>query len=113
MKYVPKKPPKSLGREGRAWFKQTAAESIFYSAPEWELLTQAAATLDRIHDCQRSIAKDGLTVPTGAGSVKPHPAAGLERDHRILFARLLAQLHLTDLCDRTTERVPAVATRRR
>lgn len=59
-----------------------------------ELLRQAACCLDRIEQARAQIDKDGLYLPDRYGGTKPHPAAKDERDHRLLFSKLLRELNL-------------------
>jgi phage terminase small subunit len=40
------------------------------------------------------IAQDGITIVGREGGSRPHPAIAIERDARIAFARLVAQLSL-------------------
>jgi P27 family predicted phage terminase small subunit len=107
-----RKPPKHLGRDGRAWFRKIVDEFTLDTSAEWELLEQAAAVLDRITECREAVKKDGLTVATGQGGVKPHPCLNAERDNRILFARLCRELRL---CEPAAEesRIPKVGMRKR
>jgi len=107
-----RKPPAYLKRDGRAWFKAIAQEYVLTSAAEWELLGQAAAILDRLRECAAQIAKDGLTVATAAGGLKPHPCANLERDCKTLFARLCRELRLHDPADDDDARPPRIPNRR-
>ena len=69
-----------------------------------ELLRQAACCLDRIEQARAQIDKDGLYLPDRYGGTKPHPAAKDERDHRLLFSKLLRELCLDS--DSTNESRP-------
>jgi P27 family predicted phage terminase small subunit len=105
MQQVPKC-PRFLKKTGRTWFRRVAVEFEFSSSAETELLIQAASTLDTIADCRERIATDGLVVPTGTGSVKPHPCANLERDLKTVFARLCRELRLNEPATDEANRVP-------
>jgi phage terminase small subunit len=94
-----RKPPDYLGQHAAEWFSAVAKEFVFSDEPAWSLLEQAAACLDRLDECREAIARDGLTVPTGAGGVKPHPALIVERDQKSLFCRLLKELRVLTLPD--------------
>jgi len=94
MKTTDRKPPVFLSGKARRWWREVVGEFSFDSAPEWQLLELAAGTLDRIDEARKAIAEHGLMVPTGQGGLKPNPAANLERDSKILFARLCRELRL-------------------
>ena len=99
-------PPAYLGKTGRTWFRKVIADYQFDTAPEIELLVQAAATLDRIAQCRAEIAKAGMVVPTGSGGVKPHPCLNAERDNKILFSRICRELKLNAPIDDESNRLP-------
>ena len=83
-------------------FKTEPANKFYHSTIEnfeledhhLELLRQAACCLDRIEQARQQIDKDGLYIPDRYGGKKPHPAAKDERDHRLLFSKLLRELNL-------------------
>jgi phage terminase small subunit len=58
------------------------------------LLTLAAEAWDRCCEAREIIAQDGAIVGGREAAVRPHPCIAIERDARIAFARLLAQLNL-------------------
>lgn len=102
----PRKPPTFLSTKARRWWSAVAGEFVFQSEPEWELLTQAAATIDRIDQARKAISQHGLMVPTGQGGLKPNPAANLERDNKILLCRIMRELRLGDPADDESNRPP-------
>jgi hypothetical protein len=51
---------------------------------------------------RETLARDGLFV-TGKQGLRPHPATAIERDSKILFARLVSQLGLDDAEEPVTE----------
>jgi hypothetical protein len=53
----------------------------------------AAEAWDRTQQAREILARDGITVE-GREGVKAHPAIMIERDSRLAFARLVAQLSL-------------------
>jgi P27 family predicted phage terminase small subunit len=86
------KPPDYLQPETREWFRSVVAD--FELEPHHiRLLTLACEAWDRGQEARLLIAAEGITVAGREGS-KPHPAISIERDSRIAFARLLAQLSL-------------------
>ena len=58
------------------------------------LLTLAAEAYDRTAQAREILAKDGIV--TGQASLRPHPCIAIERDARLAFARLVAQLSLDE-----------------
>lgn len=101
-----KKPPAWLSAKSRRWFTAVAGQFVFETEAEWSLLEQAAGVLDRLDEARAAIAEHGLLVPTGQGGLKPNPAANLERDNRILLARLLRELRMSEPGD--DSRIPGI-----
>ena len=58
------------------------------------LLTLAAETWDRAQSARAVIAKRGPFYDDRFGAPKAHPAVAVERDAKVLFARLLRELRL-------------------
>ena len=86
------RPPDYLQPETRQWFSSVVAD--YELQPHHvRLLTLAAEAWDRGQQARLLIAEEGITVAGREGS-KPHPAIAIERDARIAFARLVAQLSL-------------------
>ena len=110
-KQTTRRPPAHLGEAGSRWFRETVKQFDFTSEPEWELVAQAAQTLDRLADCREQLARDGLTVATGQGGRKPHPALNAERDNKVLFARLCRELRLFEPVADDTGRAPRIGGR--
>ncbi len=86
-------PPKHLEPETRNWFAEIAA-SYELESPHLRLLQLAAEAWDRCQEARAQLAKDGITFQDRFGNIRPHPAAGIERDARTAFARLLRELNL-------------------
>jgi phage terminase small subunit len=59
------------------------------------LLQLAAEAWDRVQQAREILAAEGLVVHSKSGS-KQHPVCAVERDARIAFARLIAQLGLDE-----------------
>jgi phage terminase small subunit len=86
------KAPKHLRAATRAWWSQVVRD--FALEPHHELLlTAAAECLDRIAQAREAVEAEGLFPQNGRGR-RMHPAVLLERDQKILFARLLKELNL-------------------
>lgn len=57
------------------------------------LLQLAGEAFDRAQEAREILAVEGITVG-GREGAKPHPCIAIERDSRLAFARLIAQLSL-------------------
>jgi phage terminase small subunit len=87
-----RKAPRHLRAKTRAWWSQVVAD--YQLEPHHELLlTAAAECLDRIAQAREAVEAEGLFPQNGRGK-KLHPALLLERDQKILFARLVRELSL-------------------
>ena len=84
------KAPSHLAPETRTWFEHVAT-SYHLEPHHLRLLQLAAESWDRCQQARKAIARDGLTVPSGA---RAHPAIAIERDSRLAFARLIRELDL-------------------
>jgi phage terminase small subunit len=58
------------------------------------MLTLAAEAWDRACQAREILAKDGIVIGGREAAARPHPAVAIERDSRLAFARLIAQLNL-------------------
>ena len=58
------------------------------------LLTLGAEAWDRCCQAREILAKDGIVIGGREAAARPHPCIAIERDSRIAFARLVAQLNL-------------------
>ncbi|MCD4728164.1 MAG: P27 family phage terminase small subunit [Pirellulales bacterium] len=104
-----RQPPAYLSREAKTWFRRVANDFSFDTEVEWQLLAEAAGCVERIGQARTEIKKHGLIVTAGSGSLKPNPAVNVERDCRILLARLTRELRLVDPAD--DERIPRIGGR--
>lgn len=73
--------------------KQVTAEFEF-AEHELETVFQAAVCLDRIEQARDEIAVHGILTVDRHGQLKPNPAVVIERDCKVLFARLCRELEL-------------------
>jgi P27 family predicted phage terminase small subunit len=85
--------PAHLAAETRAWFASVQRDYVL-EEHHIRLLTLAAEAFDRCNQARDIVARDGLTLSTGDGGQKAHPAIGIERDSRLAFARILRELDL-------------------
>ena len=58
------------------------------------LLQAAVECWDRLQQARELLARDGLVIEGREVGMRPHPAAAIERDSRIAFARLIRELDL-------------------
>jgi P27 family predicted phage terminase small subunit len=85
--------PKHLRAATRRWWCEVVRRWELDSH-HTRLLTLAAEAWDRCAQARELLEREGLTTTTGAGGAKLHPAARLEVDSRLAFARLLRELDL-------------------
>jgi phage terminase small subunit len=88
------KPPKHLGRNGKAFYAATTAEFVLESDHHCRQLEAAAAFLDRIAAAREEIAKHGLLMPDRFGVMKENPALAVERASANSFRLLVRELGL-------------------
>lgn len=98
-------PPKHLSPESRRFFRSVASE-YHLESHHLALLERACESLDRLRDAQKAIAEHGVMV-AGRFGPRLNPAAALERDSRLAFARLLRELGLDLETPRNSERTTA------
>lgn len=85
--------PQHLQPATRSWFAAVLRD--YELEPHHvRLLQLAGESWDRCTQARELLDRDGLTVPTGDGGLKAHPAVGIERDARLAFARLVRELDL-------------------
>ena len=86
-------PPAGLGPNGKRFYKQALRDFTFGSESDLEVLGQAAACVDRIAQAAEMVKKLGVLIinPTSK-AVKPNPACSIERDNKVLLARLCREL---------------------
>jgi hypothetical protein len=87
--------PDYLRKETREWLEKVFFEFDF-EVHKKPLLIQAGETLDRIKNAREIISKDGAFYTDATGKPRKHPALDAERNDRIVFARLIRELNLTD-----------------
>jgi P27 family predicted phage terminase small subunit len=99
----PPEPPPHLSEDMQNWWTQIVNEFILESH-HIRLLQLACESWDRQVAARQILAEEGMSIPTGTGSRKPHPAVGIERDAKTQFARLLRELDLDTEAPRTDKR---------
>jgi P27 family predicted phage terminase small subunit len=93
MKNSTLKAPAHLRPDTRAWW-QSVHQDFDLEEHHSRLLTMACEAWDRACQAREILAKDGIVIGGRQAAVRPHPAIAIERDARIAFARLVAQLNL-------------------
>ena len=89
-----KRPPKHLAKPTRTWFA-SVLQAYDLDETGIEILTLAAELRDRAEDARSLVASQGAIVTDRFGQARENPAAKLERDSKIAFARLMRELGLS------------------
>jgi hypothetical protein len=87
--------PKHLRPSTRNWVKRILSDFELESH-HVKLLFQAAECLDRIGLAQEVLAQEGAYFTDRWGQPRSHPALSEERNGRVIFARLIRELNLSD-----------------
>ena len=95
MKNSTLKAPSHLRPATRAWWMHVHTNWRLEEHHS-RLLTMACEAWDRACQAREILAKDGIVIGGREAAVRPHPCIAIERDARIAFARLIAQLNLDD-----------------
>jgi P27 family predicted phage terminase small subunit len=107
-------PPAHLSEAMQTWWRAVMADYAL-EPHHLRLLEGACDSWDRMAQARDTLREEGLTVETKDGGKKMHPAANIERDSRLAFARLLRELDLD--CPPPQEapgwRPPAIRSNRR
>ena len=69
----------------KGWLTKADADSFALLCQLWE----------QIHDAQAALKAEGLTVPTGTGSTRAHPATTIRADCQKQFVALSREFNLT------------------
>jgi P27 family predicted phage terminase small subunit len=93
MKPVSLKPPAHLSKSTKVWWRSVIIDYAL-EPHHLRLLQAACEAWDRLQQARELLARDGLVVEGREGGMRPHPAAAIERDSRIAFARLVRELDL-------------------
>jgi P27 family predicted phage terminase small subunit len=78
---APPPPPEHLSASAAAWWR-TTTERFVLEAHHLKLLQLACESWDRCQAARAQLDKDGLTVASERGDVRPHPCIAIERDNR-------------------------------
>ncbi len=88
------KPPTSLGKAGREFWRSVLAAYVLEEGHHLRLLENAALCLDRAAAARVQLATDGIVTKNRFGEVVAHPAANIERQSMTLFRQNLRELGL-------------------
>jgi len=87
------KAPSHLRADTQAWWTSVCSDYDL-DAHHVMLLTLAAESWDRCCEAREILSEFGCVIGGREGGARPHPAVAIERDAKISFARLIAQLNL-------------------
>jgi P27 family predicted phage terminase small subunit len=85
--------PEHLSPAMRDWWRDITTTFVLESH-HLKVLQVCAEAWDRLQQARQVLAEEGLTIETGTGSRKQHPAVAIERDARAQFLVALRQLDL-------------------
>jgi P27 family predicted phage terminase small subunit len=86
--------PGHLKPSTRKWWR-AVVEEYQLDATGLQILTSAAELRDRAEDARELVEAEGPIALDRFGQAKENPAAKLERDSKIAFARLMRELGLS------------------
>ena len=88
-------PPRHLRPASKKWWTSVLKDYEGLQPHHLRLLTLAAECWDRVEQARETLQRDGMTV-VGRFGPKVHPCVNIERDNKILFARLVRELNLSE-----------------
>jgi P27 family predicted phage terminase small subunit len=93
---MPMRAPSHLSPTSRKLWRRIADDYFSGQGEDTALLVLTAMleAKDRCDQARVIIEAEGLVVPTGTGSVKPHPAVNIEKEARLQLIRAARELGL-------------------
>ncbi len=93
---MPLRAPAHLSPSSRKLWRRIADDYFSGAGEDAALLVLTAGmeARDRCAQAREIVDREGMVVPTGTGSVKPHPAIHIERDARLQLIRAMRELGL-------------------
>ena len=88
------KPPSGLSAEAEVWRKKIIEGYEITDDAGLLILMTAMEAFDRLRECQRVLASEGLTCTDRFGQTRAHPLTAVERDSRTALLRSLKALNL-------------------
>lgn len=98
--------PSDLSKNSKEWYQEIINEYEL-EAHHLKILLAAAEALDRIEEARKVIKQEGSYYRDRFDQPKAHPALDVERNNKILFARLVRELGL-DLGNSDNSRPPSL-----
>lgn len=89
--------PAHLRPATKRWWK-AVADRYELQEHHFKLLEMAATSWDRSEQARATLKEEGLTIDGRFGK-KVHPAVNIERDNKLLFARMIRELNLSETPD--------------
>jgi P27 family predicted phage terminase small subunit len=86
-------PPPHLSESAAQLWRTTVATYVL-AEHHLRLLQLTCEAWDRVQAARAQLDREGLTIATREGGIRPHPAVAIERDSRLAVARLLRELDL-------------------
>ncbi|MBS3649670.1 hypothetical protein KEU06_13740 [Pseudaminobacter sp. 19-2017] len=102
------KVPKHLRKSTQTWVKSVVSD-FEMEEHHFKLLLAAAESWDRVCAAREVIDRDGMTYTDRFGQPKARPEIGIERDNKVLLARLLRELALDGVDAPDAPRPPRTA----
>jgi P27 family predicted phage terminase small subunit len=90
----PPKVPKGLCHASRTLWAQLQREYGITDSGGLAMLSLTAQAYKRMLEARAALDRDGITIETAKGGLRPHPAVVIERDSRIAVVACLRQLGL-------------------
>lgn len=87
--------PKHLQLQTRQWWMKVVREQELKESQR-RILTLAGEAWDRSAQARRVLEQDGLTYKDRFGQPRPRPEVAIEKDAKLLFARLLREIGVED-----------------
>ncbi len=85
--------PKHLHLKTRQWWMEVVKANRL-SGPQLHLLTLAAEAWDRSNQARLMLEQEGLIFLDRFGQPRPRPEVAIEKEAKLLFARLIRELQL-------------------
>lgn len=86
--------PNHLSKAAKTWFT-SVVKAYELDETHLEILRMAAELRDRAENARQLVETDGAILTDRFGQQREHPAAKLERDSKIAFARMMRELGLS------------------
>ena len=85
--------PLDIMEPGRVWLRKML-KTYEFQPGEYDLLFEAARSLNRLDECRTIISAEGLSIQDKFLQTRAHPLCAVERDNRLVFLRICKQLNV-------------------